>query len=271
MNMPSFSPQILPDRAVVRVVGDGALAFLHNLLTVELAEPKPAYGALLSPQGKILHDVFVAPDGDTVWIDVAQLQSAELVKRLTMYRLRAKLEIAVDSGKAVAVSLREELPGLVFHDPRVDDLGYRAIVDAGALPPGDGYHGFRIALGLADSAQDIGSGAMFVHEANLDQLHAVSFSKGCYVGQEVVSRTHHRHTARNRILLVSFAGEVQHGADIVAGDVRIGTMLSSQNGRGLALLRMDRLAEAHKPLLTGGVALAVHKPAWAKFEVVFAP
>ena len=268
MNIPSFQPQILPDRAVIRVSGDGALAFLHNVLTAELSEPKPAYGALLTPQGKILHDVFVVPDGELVYIDVAQVQAADLLKRLHMYRLRAKLDIVLDDGKAVAVSTSADLPGLAYVDPRLADMGRRTIIAAGSLREGSGYHAARIGAGLADSVEDIGSGAMFVHEANLDQLHGVSFTKGCYVGQEVVSRTHHRHTARNRILPVSFAGDVQHGAAVVAGELRIGTMLSSRGGQGLALLRMDRLAEASAPLLTGDVKLSVHKPQWAKFEML---
>jgi tRNA-modifying protein YgfZ len=268
MNMPSFQPQILTNRAVIRVGGDGALAFLHNLLTMELSDPKPHYGALLTPQGKILHDVFVVPDGDHVWIDVAKVQAADLLRRLMMYRLRAKLDIALDDGKAVAVSSSADLHGIAFVDPRVPGIGYRTIVDAGMYAAGTGYHAARIALGLADSEQDIGSGLMFVHEANLDQLHGVSFTKGCYVGQEVVSRTHHRHTARNRILPVRFEAQVLHGADIVSGEMRLGTMLSSVDGHGLALLRLDRLAEAASPILTNGVKLSVHKPAWAKFEVV---
>jgi tRNA-modifying protein YgfZ len=268
MNIQSFSPQILPERAVIRVVGDGALAFLHNLLTMDLSEPKPAYGALLTPQGKILHDVFVVPDGDVIWIDVAAVQAADLLKRLVMYRLRAKIDISVDDNKAVAVSSSSDLPGMAFVDPRVANIGQRAIIDVMSFTTGTGYHAARLALGLADSEQDIGSGQMFVHEANLDQLSGVSFSKGCYVGQEVVSRTHHRHSARNRILPVSFDGEVQHGADIVSGDARIGTMLSVLNGQGLALLRLDRLGEATQPLLTNGVTLSVHKPEWAKFDLV---
>jgi tRNA-modifying protein YgfZ len=176
--------------------------------------------------------------------------------------------MAMDDNKAVAVSTSSDLPGMAFVDPRVANIGQRAIVDIMSFTTGTGYHAVRLALGLADSEQDIGSGQMFVHEANLDQLNGVSFSKGCYVGQEVVSRTHHRHSARNRILPVSFDGEVQHGADIVSGDARIGTMLSVLNGQGLALLRLDRLGEATQPLLTNGVTLSVHKPEWAKFDVV---
>ena len=264
MNTPDFAPQILPDRALISVAGDGALAFLHNLLTVDLTETKPAYGALLTPQGKILHDVFVVPEGDTIWIDVAQVQAAELLKRLVMYRLRAKLDIRLRGDRQVAVASDQ----LAYADPRLAAMGFRAIVDAGALPQGEGYHAARIQNGLADSVADIGTGEMFVHEANLDQLNGVSFTKGCYVGQEVVSRVHHKHTARNRILPVSFDGEVQHGAEISSGEVRLGTMLSSLHGHGLALLRMDRLAETAAPVLTGTVQLTVHKPAWAQFDMV---
>ena len=264
MNTPDFAPQILPDRAVISVAGDGALAFLHNLLTVDLTETKPAYGALLTPQGKILHDVFVVPEGDMVWIDVAHVQAADLLKRLVMYRLRAKLDIRLRGDKQVAVASGD----LPYTDPRLAAMGFRAIVDAGALAEGEDYHAARLQHGLADSVVDIGSGEMFVHEANLDQLNGVSFTKGCYVGQEVVSRVHHKHTARKRILPVRFDGEVQHGADVVSGDVHLGTMLSSLRGNGLALLRMDRLAESVSPVLTGTVKLTVHKPAWAQFDMV---
>jgi tRNA-modifying protein YgfZ len=267
MTTPHFSPQLLTNRAVIRLTGEDVLPFLNNLLTAELKAQSPTYAALLSPQGKILHDMFVVPEGDTVWLDVSQLQAGELLKRLMMYRLRAKIEIVMDDSKAVAVSSSAELPGLVYVDPRLSEMGYRAIVGAGAVAAGVGYDAARLVLGLADSDADIGSGDLFVHEANMDQLHGVHFNKGCYVGQEVVSRTHHRHTTRNRILPVSFLGAIENGADILSGELRIGTMLSSEDGRGLALLRLDRLAEAKAPLLTAGVKLSVHKPNWAKFDV----
>lgn len=263
----SFSPQVLDDRAVIRITGEGALAFLHNLLTTDLMMGQPAYAALLTPQGKILHDVFVVTDGDLVWLDVAKPQAEDLLKRLIMYRLRAKLQIEVAPDKAVAVASDDSLQGLKFVDPRTDSIGFRAIVNSGEYESGNGYDAARIGAGLADSVKDIGSGEMFVHEANLDQLNGVNFNKGCYVGQEVVSRTHHRHTARNRILPVRFNGPVLHGADVTSGETRIGTMLSSCSGIGLALLRLDRLAEITQPLLTTGIKISVQKPQWANFEL----
>jgi tRNA-modifying protein YgfZ len=263
----SFEPQTRPDRAVVRVAGEAALAFLNNLLTADLNAGQPAYAALLTPQGKILHDVFVVPDGDTVWVDVATTQAAALVKRLIMYRLRARLDFALDDSKTVMVSSANGLKGLAYADPRTVDMGFRSISDTRAPVGGNRYDAARILHGLADSVADIGSGEMFVHEANLDQLQGVSFAKGCYVGQEVVSRTQHRGTARNRILPVTFAGEAMHGAEIASGDKRVGTLLSQTENHALALIRLDRLSEATAPLLCNGHPVAVQRPAWAKFDL----
>jgi tRNA-modifying protein YgfZ len=260
----NLAPHILPDRAVLRVAGDGALAFLHNLLTVDLTSPKPAYGALLSPQGKILHDMFIVPDGDVVWLDADKLQAPDLLKRLMMYRLRAKLDIQIDENKAVAVGTQQSLS---FLDPRLAVMGLRSIVDSTEFSYGEGYNDLRLSHGLASSHSDIGSGALFVHEANLDQLNAVSFTKGCYVGQEVVSRTHHRGTARSRILPVQFSGGVEPGTEITSAETRIGTMLSSRNGQGLALIRLDRLAEATQALKANDIRITVRKPSWANFEM----
>jgi tRNA-modifying protein YgfZ len=262
----NFPPHVRPDRAVIRVAGEGALAFLHNLLTADLTTPKPAYAALLTPQGKIMHDLFVVPDGDTIWLDAASQQAPDLLKRLIMYRLRAKLDIAVDDTKAIAVS---PSPADNFYaDPRTSSIGYRAIINSSPGTPGEElYDVARLSLGLADSIADIGSGELFVHEANFDQLNAVSFTKGCYVGQEVVSRTHHRHTARNRILPVTVDGPIPKGTDIMSGETRIGTMLSSHDTQGLALIRLDRLSEAAAPLMANATRLHVHKPTWATFDI----
>jgi folate-binding protein YgfZ len=268
MNDLAFEPQVLPDRAVIAVSGQGALAFLHNLLTVDLSVAKPAYGALLTPQGKILHDVFVVPDDDKVWLDVSARQAEDLRKRLIMYRLRAKLDIAVTAEKSVAVSSSPLSWGMNYADPRLADIGYRSIVETGLIAPGNTYNANRLALGLADSDSDIGSGEMFVHEANLDQLNAVSFSKGCYVGQEVVSRTHHRSVARKRILPVRLSQPLDGSREIMSGTQSMGQILSSSGLNALALIRLDRLAEATYPLLSGNTQVTVRKPAWAKFDVI---
>lgn len=265
--VPSFTPQILGHRAVIRLAGEATLAFLHNLLTCDvagLAEGRWAYGALLSPQGKIQHDVFVIHDGRISMVDCAASQRDALLQKLKLYRLRAKIDVAADDTRAVAVGTEE---GLSADDPRVAALGRRAIVPAASLPRGDGYDRARVALGLADSDGDIGVNELFPHEANFDQWDGVSFTKGCYVGQEVVSRMQHRGTARSRILPVAADARLPpKGSAIRSAELPVGEMLSSVDSWGLALCRLDRLAEATAPLLSEAVRVHVQKPGWMKTE-----
>lgn len=262
-----FQAGRLPGRAVISVRGPEAGHFLHNLLTADidpLADGQAAYAALLTPQGKILFDMLVLKAGDGYLIDCAVAQRADLLKRLSMYKLRAKVEIAARDDLAVGVSPREIAGG--YRDPRFEAIGWRII----GHPEGEaqGYDAARIAAGLADSEADLGSGEFFPHEANLDQLGGVSFRKGCYVGQEVVSRMEHRGTARSRILPVTVDGPMPpKGTDIRSGDKQVGTLLSSSGSNALALIRLDRLAEAAAPLLADGAGVSVRKPAWAKYDV----
>lgn len=262
----------LPARAVIAVQGPDAGHFLQNLLTadVEHLEPGSAtYAALLSPQGKILFDMLVVRAEDGFLIDCAQSMAAGMVQRLSMYKLRAKVEIALRPDLSVSVS--PVAAAGFFADPRTPEIGWRGIGPA-AGPEAQGYDAARIALGLADSEADIGSGEVFPHEANLDQLGGVNFRKGCYVGQEVVSRMEHRGTARSRILPVTLDGEAPpKGTEIRAGEKQVGTLLSSSGNVALALLRLDRLAEAGEPLRTGGVTVTVRKPQWARYDVPGSP
>lgn len=257
----------LPGRAILSVRGPEAGHFLHNLLTSDidhLEQGQAAYAALLTPQGKILFDLLVVRQGDGYLIDCAAGQRAELMKRLAMYKLRAKVEIAARDDLGVGVS-PVALPG-GYRDPRSAAIGWRII----GAPEGEaeGYDAARIAAGLADSAADLGSGEFFPHEANLDQLGGVNFRKGCYVGQEVVSRMEHRGLARSRILPVMLDGAAPpKGTDIRSGEKQIGTLLSSSGSRALALIRLDRLADATAPLVADGVSLKVLKPDWARYDV----
>ena len=251
----SFSPQVRPDRAVISVRGEGALTFLHNLLTCDVAGlgvGDAAYGALLSPQGKILHDLFVFNTGEYVLLDCAASQRGALLQKLMLYKLRAKLEIVARDDLEVAVGNEG------YADPRNAALGNRFFAAAGSFKTGDGYDAARIALGLADSEQDIGSNILFPHEANFDLISGVSFSKGCYVGQEVVSRMQHRGTARSRILTTECSEKAPaKGTEIRSGATLIGEVLSSIGPHALALIRTDRLAEATEPLLAGAVSIQV--------------
>jgi folate-binding protein YgfZ len=268
-----FFLQKRPDRAVLAAAGPDARHFLHTLLTNDiehLAPGAPVYAALLSPQGKMLFDMFVLAEGpESFLIDCSASQREDLLKRLVLYRLRAKVTIQARDDLEVGVAAHEPEGTLAYQDPRRPEMGWRCFIPAGRLADGTGYDAVRMALGLADTDADLGTGQFFPHEANLDQLHGVSFSKGCYVGQEVVSRMQHRGTARSRILPVSYAAPAPpKGSVIMAGETVVGETLSSLGSRGLALIRLDRLAEATAPLLTGAVITRVHKPGWAGFDVV---
>jgi folate-binding protein YgfZ len=245
--------------------------FLHNLVTADilgLATGQARYAALLTPQGKILFDFFVLRTTEGYLLDCAASQLGELTKRLMFYRLRAKVVITERKGLEVGVSPNQPPVLMAYIDPRTPSIGWRIIAEKGKLAEGSGYETHRITSGLADSDGDIGTGQLFPHEANLDQLGAVSFSKGCYIGQEVVSRMEHRATARNRILPVTFDGAARpRDAAIKSADKIIGSVLSSAGNAALALIRLDRLGEAEQPLLTDGVRVHVHKPTWVNYDV----
>ena len=280
----TVSIAVLPDRAVVAVECVDARDFLHSLLTSDLLPlytGQAAYGALLTPQGKILFDLFVLATDIGFLLDAAASTADDLVKRLTMYRLRRKIGIELKPDLGIAAIWGSELPpqfdaGRMFRDPRVSGLGYRAIgerarLDAAATVDAERYHEHRIALGIADSDGDIGSTQLFPHEANLDQLNGVSFTKGCYVGQEVVSRMEHRGTARSRIVPVRFEGpRPAPGTEVAAGGRGLGRVLSGIDRRGLALLRLDRAENAigsGEPLTAGETTIVVERPDWARFRV----
>jgi len=291
----------LKDRAVLQVGGAEAAPFLQGLITNDLGQIEAGgaiYAALLTPQGKILFDFFVARRGEVYLVDCAASQAQELVKRLTFYKLRAKVDIADVSDTLIVAAAwgDEKICGLggdagtagdaeecvLFVDPRAAAAGVRFIGAATALEHFAREHGFeaaelasyhvhRIALGLADSDADIGSGELFPHETNLDQLHGVDFEKGCYVGQEVVSRTQHRAAARKRIVPVTFSGDAPAaGSDVKAGEKSIGTLLSGSGSRAIALIRLDRARSAIEngvSIEAGGSKLTLQKPEWASFEV----
>ncbi|MGH6854078.1 MAG: YgfZ/GcvT domain-containing protein [Aestuariivirga sp.] len=271
MNAAPFSAGGLAARAVLRIKGQEARHFLHTLLTSDiegLKQGAAVYGALLTPQGKILFDIFVFDAGEAFLVDCSAAQKTDLMKRLAFYKLRAKLDIAEIADLDVGVSPQEPARELRYRDPRTIGMGWRFLAPKGSLAKAENYEAARIGLGLADTDADLGSGEFFPHEANLDQLGALSFDKGCYVGQEVVSRMEHRGMARSRILPVRLGGAAPpKGSDISAGGKTIGTLLSSAGQKALALLRLDRLAEAAGPLLTEGVSVEVLKPRWVRYDV----
>ena len=277
---------LLPDRAAVRVEGPEARAFLQGLVTSDMDQVAPGrarHAALLTPQGKILFEFLVAEAGpESFLLDVASAKAAELAKRLGFYKLRAKVEIreAGDLRIAAGWDGAPEAPGTVFPDPRLAALGFRAVAPAEALDAwlaspaveavdAAAYEAHRISLGVPEGGRDFPFGDSFPHEADMDQLGGVDFDKGCFVGQEVVSRMQHRGTARRRVVPILIEGPVPPpGTEITAGARAVGEMGSAVAGRGLAMLRLDRVADAAgAPLRAGGARLRLLKPGWARFEV----
>jgi hypothetical protein len=282
---------LLPDRGVVKVAGDDARRFLNGLATNDIGKvtpESPCFAALLTPQGKIIADFIVAEsppeDGSAFFLDCPKALAPTLVQKLNFYKLRAKV-IVEDLSEVLGVMAvwggsADSEYGLCYPDPRLAALGTRimlpphlaaeAAADLGATPAdADGYEAHRITLGVPRGGQDFSYGDIFPHEADMDQLHGVDFGKGCYVGQEVVSRVEHRATARSRVVPIVYDDfSPAPGLPVMAGEKQIGTLGSTARGRGLALLRLDRIADAAAAgtqLTAGGIAIRAVKPAWATF------
>jgi tRNA-modifying protein YgfZ len=276
----------LPDRGVVKVSGGDAGNFLNGLLTTDVTLLRPGvgrFGALLTPQGKIIVDFLIteAPSshGGGFLIDCPRALAQALADKLGFYRLRAKVEIQnLSDSLGVLVAWDGEpalKPDLAFLDPRHPALGLRILVPkelaqkasdliGAAMADSSAYEAHRIASGIPRGGLDFIYGDAFPHETNMDRLHGVDFDKGCYVGQEVVSRMQHRGTARTRTVRIVLDGPApETGSAVLAGDKPVGTMGSSAGDRGLALIRIDRAAEAlaaGTPLTSGGLAVRLAEP-----------
>ncbi|MGN6284396.1 MAG: CAF17-like 4Fe-4S cluster assembly/insertion protein YgfZ [Afipia sp.] len=276
----------LTDRGVVKVGGNDARGFLNGLVTTDIDRLQPGlgrFGALLTPQGKIIADFLVtqatAGQGGGFLFDVPKALAQTLADRLGFYKLRAKVTIEnLSEGLGVLAVWDGDpamKPDLTFADPRDERMGWRTLVPAdlaekaakaiGAeVVDASAYEAHRIACGVPRGGADFIYGDAFPHETNMDRLHGVDFDKGCYIGQEVVSRMEHRGTARTRTIRVSVdqsAPEV--GVSVTAGDKTIGTMGSAANGRGLALLRTDRASDALDAglqLSAGGLPITLVAP-----------
>jgi len=283
---------LLPDRGVVKVVGDDVRKFLNGLITADMDKVKPGtarFAALLTPQGKIVADFIAAEldpaEGGGFFLDCPRALAPTLVEKLNFYKLRAKI-IVEDLSEVLGVMAVWENPGvsefgLGYPDPRLPALGTRVMLpphlteeaasDLGAeLATADDYDAHRIALGIPRGGIDFTYGGIFPHEADMDQLGGVDFDKGCYVGQEVVSRVEHRATARSRLVPIAYDEFApDDGLPVMAGEKQVGTIYSTANKRGIAMLRLDRVADAMAagtPLKAGGVTIRPIKPDWAKFS-----
>lgn len=272
---------LLKDRALISVSGQDAEHFLQNILTTDLdtlaaGEAKP--GALLSPQGKILFDFLISRSGENGFrlecrVDVAD----DFLRRLMLYRLRAKADIAKQDQTLVTVSWDDDSTASHSDSTALADTRFRNIAIrrsyGGAAKDGSDpgtWLEIRIANGIAESGSDYQLGDAFPHDVLLDETGGVGFKKGCYVGQEVVSRMQHRGTARRRVLIVSADHALPApGTELTVAGRPVGTLGASEGTSGLAIVRIDRIKaalDAGQAILAGDVAVSLAIPSWAKFS-----
>ena len=254
----------LDSRALIRVSGPEARPFLHNLLTQDvetLAEGELRFGALLSPPGRLLFDLFLVGEADGVLLDVAADRREALLQRLAMYRLRAQVTVESDD-RPVFVSWPGVADGFAA-DPRAPGLGGRRC--GGAIEPTAteaDWQAHRLAVGVPDPAADALSDRTYPIEADFDLLNGIDFKKGCFVGQETTSRMKRRGSIKNRMLPLAFEGPPPpFGAEVLNGELRAGEVLSGREGAAMALLRLDRL---DGPLTVDGRPVEVRRPEWMR-------
>ena len=253
---------VLHDRGVIEMTGEDTTGFLQRLITnsvKDIPAGESRFSGLLSPQGKLLFDFFVVPrppeQGMGYLFDCVRAQATDLIKRLNLHKLRAKIQIVDRSGELGVAAVLDGAPlavaeGVVFRDCRAPLMGQRLIAPHAALQPFEAvpesdYEAHRIGQGVPKGGVDFTYGDAFVHDINLDMLNGVDFKKGCYVGQEVVARVHFRKSARKRILKIDVEGPTPlRGTPVMAGEVRIGETGSANGSEALASLRIDKLEEA---------------------------
>ena len=276
---------LLKDRSILSISGEEAKGFLQGLLTLDMekvSDTQAQAGALLSPQGKILFDLIVLEHDGQFRAETTASQVEALIKRLNFYKLRAKVSIEQKPGwHSLAVWNSDVPPAFGFTDPRWEPLGRRAFVGKDELPellkrlnaverPAADYHAHRIFHAVPEAEKDYMLGDTFPHEANFDLLGGADFSKGCYVGQEVVSRMQHRGIARKRVMPFKLDGVALPGTPITAGEISLGTLGSSSSTCALGLVRLDRMEEAlnaRHAITAGSAKLTPLQPAWANFAI----
>ena len=284
---------ILPDRALIGIEGPDARNFLQGIITNDVTRIGPdraVYAALLTPQGKFLHEFVMvemaAVSGGTLLVDCEAARRDDLIRRLTMYRLRAKATIAPRDDLAVAAGFGEgalsslDLPdepgaaraldgGVAATDPRLAALGARlyappAALEAVGLAPAtaEEYDALRLTLGIPAGSRDLGIEKATLLDNNFEDLNGVDWKKGCYVGQEVTARMHYRGLIRKRLVPVRIEGPMPTpGEPVTAGEKEVGEMRSGFGDGGLALLRIDAL-KGGTPLRAGQATITPQVPQW---------
>lgn len=265
---------ILPDRGVIEISGEDRVAFLQGLVSNDVAQAapgQPVWAALLTPQGKWLADFFVHARGETLLLDCERAQVPMLIARLARFRLRSKVAFADRSDDWPVQVSWGEAAGAGGADPRLPEAGSRAILDAPVASPGDAaaYDSHRLALGLPDGSRDLGAEKTVLLEAGFDELNGVSWTKGCYMGQELTARTKYRGLVKRRLVPVRVEGPLPpRDTPVFAGAAEVGEMKSGRGARGLALLRIEALDG--RALRCGDAALVPEIPAWMRLPAAAA-
>jgi folate-binding protein YgfZ len=254
----------LPNRAILSVTGEDRVSYLQGLVSndVGLAAPGQAvWAALLTPQGKYLADFFIVADGDRLLLDVEAAQQADLARRLTRFRLRAKVAVEADPLQVYAGwGTTAPEAGLVVPDPRLPQAGWRVYgIDLPTTTDAEEYDDHRLKLGLPDGTRDMDVDKSILLEAGFDELAGVSWTKGCYLGQELTARTKYRGLVKRRLVPVTADSPLPApGTPVLRDGVDVGTMRSSQGMLGLALIRVDALDAA----LECSIPIKTQLPAW---------
>ena len=299
--MANLSFARLDNRGLLAVRGEDARSFLQGVVSndvMRVSEGRAIHAAFLTPQGKFLHEFFIVQSGDALLLECEAGRAADLARRLSLYKLRAKVAVeertadfvvaalfgdAARAGLGPADDAGSAVPfagGVAYRDPRLAAAGVRLVLPragadealrqtGGAPAPFAAYDAHRLALGLPDGSRDLVVEKTILLEAGFDELNGVDWKKGCFLGQELTARTKYRGLIKRRLLPVRFAGAAPApGTPIVMDGKEAGEMRSAAAGIGLAMLRLDaleRAADADVPLMAGETRLAPAKPAWAGF------
>ena len=255
----------LSDRAVLSVTGADRVAFLNGLVSNDVAQAAPGravWAALLTAQGKWLADFFIFSDNQRLLLDCEAAQAAMLAPRLSRYKLRADVAITLTDLQGFAAGPQPAPGGLAAPDPRLPEAGWRILADAMPTTADHAdWDNHRLSLGLPDGSRDLEAEKTVLLEAGFDELHGVSWTKGCYMGQELTARTRYRGLVKRRLLPVSGQAPLPApGPPVTCQDREVGTMRSSRGSAGLAVLRLDALGGA---LTAGGQTLLHSVPGWA--------
>ncbi len=263
----------LGHRAAIAVEGEDRVTFLQGLVSQDVTQAEPGralWSALLTPQGKWLAEFFIIADGARLLLDVEADSRDDIVQRLSRFRLRSKASVApVDyvvqagwGGPAPVVT-----DGLVAEDTRLPEAGFRILSPAGLAANATlgEWDAHRIALGLPDGARDLERDKTVLLEAGFDELGGISWTKGCYMGQELTARTRYRGLLKRRLVPVAIEGETPPPGTIVMTEEGrdVGTMRSAEGGQGLAVLRLEVL-DGQIALIAGAARLKPQLPGWMK-------